>query len=110
MYGKNVCEYKPHKFQKHYSRLTVGGNRIDYHFPVATPTSDIAAFKCLVKSVLSIHKAKFMTADIRYFYLYMLMERYEYMTLPIEVVPNKVNHQYNLGPLVHNNDHIYTYK
>ena len=29
-YGKIVCKYKPHKYEKHRSRLMVGGNKVDY--------------------------------------------------------------------------------
>ena len=106
-HGKILYEYKPHKCEKHGSRLTVGGDRIDYPFPVATPTEDITVFKCLVNSVLSTHNAKFMTADTNNFYLNTPMERYEYTKLHIEVVPGKIIQQYNLQPLVHNDDHIY---
>ena len=76
-YGKIVCEFKPHKFERYQSRLTVGGDKVDYPFPVSTPTADITAFKCLVNSVLSTEQAKFMTADIRDFYLNTPMERYK---------------------------------
>ena len=90
-YDKIVCEYKPHKYKKHRSRLTVGGNRVDYPFPVATPTVDITAFKCLVNSVLSIKNAFFFTTDIRDFNT--PMTRYEYMKLPFDIIPNKITQQ-----------------
>ena len=89
------------------SRLTVGGDRIDYPFPVSTPTADLTTFKCLVNSVLSTPNAKFMTADIRDFYLNTPMTRYEYMKLPINVIPSEIISQYNLLPLIHNDDHVY---
>ena len=106
-YSKIVCEYKPHTFEKHRSRLTVGGDQIDYPFPVATPTADITTFKCLVNSVLSTPNVKFMTAGIQDFYLNTPMERYEYMKLSIEVIPDGIISQYNLKPLVHSNYHVY---
>ena len=86
-YGKIVCEYKPHKFETHRPRLTVGRDKIDYLYLVAPPTSDITTFKCLINSVLSTDKEKFMTVDIRDFYLNTPMDQYEYMKLHIDVIP-----------------------
>ena len=106
-YGKIVCEYKPHKRKKNRSRLVVGGDKIDYPFNLYTPTADITSFKCLINSVLSTQNAKFMTADIRDFYLNTPMSRYEYMKLPIDVIPNEIIEQYNLLPLVHTDNHVY---
>ena len=62
-YGKIVCEYKPHKFEKNRSKLVVGGDKIDYLFKLSTLTADITAFKYLINPVLSTPKAKFMTID-----------------------------------------------
>ena len=68
----------------------VGGDCIDYPFPVSTPAADLTTFKFLVNSVLSTLKAKFMTVDIRDFYLNTMTTRYEYMKLPIDVVPQEI--------------------
>ena len=68
-YRKIVCEYKPYKFGTNRSQLVVGGDEIDYPFGLSTLTSDITLFKCLISSVLSIPKAKFMTIHIKDFYL-----------------------------------------
>ena len=106
-YGKIVCEYKPHKFEKNRSRLVVGGDKIDYLFELSTPTADITAFKCLINSVLSTPKAKFMTFDIKDFYLNTLMKIYEYMKLPINLFPPEIVKRYDLLSFVHYDEHIY---
>ena len=36
------------------------------------------------------------------------MKRYEYMKLPINLFPPEIVKQYNLLPLVHDDDHVYT--
>ena len=74
----------------------MGGDKVDYPFPVATPTADITIFKCLVNSVLSTNNAKFVTADIRDFYLNTPMSRYEYIKLLINIIPEEIIQQYNL--------------
>ena len=48
-----------------------------------------------------------MTVDIRDFYLNLPMIQFEYMKLPIDVIPNKIIQQYNFRPLVHSDDHVY---
>ena len=106
-YGKIVCKYKPHKYEKHRSWLTVSGNKIDYPFDVMTWTADITPFKRLVKLVLSTSKARFMSMDIRDFYLETPMKGYEYMFLPFEIIPPKIIDQYNLADKVHSNAKIY---
>ena len=43
-----------------------------------------------------------MGIDLKNFYLNTPMERFEYMRLPITIIPDKIIQQYNLLPKVHN--------
>ena len=85
-YGKIVCELNHKKSKKHQSRLTVGGDKIDYPFDLSTPTADITSFKCLVNLVLS---------------------QYEYMFLPYDILPPEIIQQYNLDNKVHSDGKVY---
>jgi hypothetical protein len=58
MYGKIVCDYKPHKKEKYRVRLAVGGDRLDYSGD--TSTADITTFKILINSTLSTKDAAMM--------------------------------------------------
>ena len=78
------------------SRLTVGGDRINYPFEVSTPTADLPTIKMLWNSVLSTPKAKFITLDVANFYLGTPMERPEYMRLPIKIIPQEIIDKYDL--------------
>ncbi len=51
------------------------------HFPgdAGTPTADLLTLKLLINSIISTAGAKFMTMDIKDFYLNIPMARYEYM-------------------------------
>ena len=40
-YGKFVCEIKPNKSEIHRTRLTVGGDKVNYPDDVGTPTADL---------------------------------------------------------------------
>ena len=42
-----------------------------------------------------------MCADIANFYLNKLMDRYEYMKLPLDIIPEEIIQQYNLKKLEH---------
>ena len=47
-----------------------------------------------------------MTADVKDFYLNTPMPTYEYMRLPIQIIPDEIISQYNLLPLV-DNEYVY---
>ena len=101
-YLRVVSSERPHKAEKKRIRFTVGGDRIEYKGKVATPTAELAAVKLLANSVISTPGAKFMTADIKDFYLGTPMNRYEYMRIPLKNIPACIMEQYNLAPLVKN--------
>ena len=102
-YLRIVADYRPHKAEPNRIRFTVGGNRIDYPGKVSTPTADLATVKILLNSVLSTPNARFMTVDIKDFYLNTPMDRYEYMRIPVKDIPPTIMEHYNLHPLIHNN-------
>jgi hypothetical protein len=104
-YLRIVAALKPHKAESKRIRFTVGGNRIVYDGNVSTPTADLTTVKTLLNSVLSTPSARFMTIDIKDFYLNTPMERFEYMRIPTKFIPPAISEQYNLASLVHH-DHV----
>jgi hypothetical protein len=105
-YGRIVVSVRPQKAEKYRTRLTVGGNLINYPFEVSTPTADLTTAKLLLNSIISTPNAKFLVTDIKDFYLNTKMERYEYMRLPVNVIPAEIMVQYNLQALIHK-EYIY---
>ena len=53
----------------------------------------------LWNSVLSTKGAKYITLDLKDFYLGTPMERPEYMRLPMKLIPQEIIDKYNLTPL-----------
>lgn len=98
-YGKIVVDYKPNISEMYRTRITVGGDRIEYPGEVITPTADIVTTKLLINSVISTPGARFMTAYIGNFYLGTPMERYEYMVIPMSIIPQEIITQYKLNDL-----------
>eukprot|EP00804_Cyclotella_cryptica_P022420 CCRYP_021143-RA/>CCRYP_021143-RA protein AED:0.55 eAED:0.45 QI:0/0/0/1/0/0/3/0/179 len=69
------------KEDPHRERLTVGGNRIHFPGDCDTPTADMLTTKILLNSIISTQGARFMTIDIKDFYLNTPMARPEFMRL-----------------------------
>ncbi len=107
MYKSFSCDFKPNKEEKEHTRLTVGGDRINYPDDCSTPTADMILFKILVSSLLSTPNAKCIMIDIKDFYLQTPMERAEYMRLKISDMPEEVIQYYNLISLVTQDGYLY---
>ena len=101
-YVRVVSAMRPEKANPYRVRWTVGGDKVDYPFDVSTKTADLTTAKLLFNSVLSTPNARFMSADLKDFYLGAPMDRYEYMRVPIWLLPDAIVEQYNLTPLFHN--------
>jgi hypothetical protein len=92
-YGRIVVNYCPEKYDPYQTRLTIDGDRINYPGDCGSPTMDLTTVKLLLNSVISTAGAKFMTIDIKDFYLNTPMSRYEYMRLKLSNLPNDIVNQ-----------------
>jgi hypothetical protein len=52
MYGSFTCDVRPYKEKKERTRLTAGGDCINYPDNVGMPTADMILFKCLANSLI----------------------------------------------------------
>jgi Reverse transcriptase (RNA-dependent DNA polymerase) len=103
-YLRIVCAHRPEKSNPFRVRYTVGGDRLEYSGDVSTKAADISTVKCLLNSVISTPGAKFMTADIKDFYLNTPMNPadYEYMRIPATAIPTCIRDEYNLHDKISN--------
>ena len=99
--------YRPEKGDPYRTRLTLGGNLIVYPGDCGTPTVDLLTVKLLLNSVISTSNAKFMTIDIKDFYLNTPMDRFEYMKLKLSDLPEDFVKLYNLASKVDKNGFVY---
>ncbi len=76
--------------------MVAGGDRVHYPSDAGTPTADLLIIKILINSIISTAGTKFMTMDIKDFYLNTPMARYKYMQLRIADMPDNVIKHYNL--------------
>jgi hypothetical protein len=68
-YGSFVVDTKDHKEEKERTRLTVGGDQIEYPGDKSTRTAGLTTRKTLINSVISTLGAKFLVIDIKNLYL-----------------------------------------
>eukprot|EP00804_Cyclotella_cryptica_P015782 CCRYP_013415-RA/>CCRYP_013415-RA protein AED:0.54 eAED:0.33 QI:0/0/0/0.5/0/0.5/2/0/358 len=97
-YARIVVDYRPQKTDPNRVRITVGGNLLkgDYPGELTTRTADLTTSKILWNSTLSTEGARYMTADVKNFYLCTPMERYQYMKMKASLIPDEFIQAYNL--------------
>ena len=71
-------------------RVTVGGNRLDYLGLASTNTASLTTLKLLLNSVISALNSRCMTMDIKNYYYGTPMARYEYMRIPMDLIPDEI--------------------
>ena len=90
VYCKNAVDIRPEKAETHRSRLVVGGDQIEYPDEVYTPTTDMAATKILLNSIISTKYAKAMRVDIKNYYLNTPMGRAGYIFINLADIPDEI--------------------
>jgi hypothetical protein len=88
-YGRICCNYRSEKKDPYRTQNTMGGNLINYPGDCGTPTADILTIKSLFNSIVSTPHAKFMTINIKDFYLMTPRTRYKYFRMKLELIPQE---------------------
>jgi hypothetical protein len=101
-YARFCANIRPQKEESHQCQITVGGDRINYPGKVSMKLAGLTTITLLLNSVVSKPTAKFMTADVKNFYLNTPLKRPEYMRIPVKLVPQEIIDDYNLMPKVNN--------
>jgi hypothetical protein len=95
-YGSFVVDIKDHKEEKERTRLTVGGNQIEYPGDKSTRTAGLTTAKNLINSVISTLGAKFLVIDIKKFYLNTPLGRLENIVINFSSLPQETIDKYGL--------------
>lgn len=94
--GRIVCNVRPQIEEVFRMRLTVDGSRINIDMDCGTPTASLLTVKLLLNNVISTDGAKFMSIDIKDFYLNTSIDRPEFLRMNIKNFPDDVIKHYNL--------------
>ena len=104
-----VCDYRPLKKEKYRVRLTVGGDKLDYDFDSTSPAASLVETKLLLNSVISdsARGARFMTIDIKDFFLQTHMKEPEFMKIHSKYFDDSLRKKYNLNNLISTDNYVY---
>ena len=106
-YGSMVCDHRPLKKEPNRCRLVVGGDRLTYKHKTAAPAANLLEAKIMFNSTISTKNAKFLTIDIKDFFLSSKMAQPKYMRIHWDDIPMDIKTKYDLHTLVENNKYVY---
>ena len=107
-YATFVLDYRPLKSEPHRVRITVGGDKLTYLADAGSPAANMLETKILINSTISDAKrgARFMSADLKDFFLATPMEADEYMKVHYKHFPDDIRKRYKLDEKVTKYGHI----
>ena len=106
-YGSIVCDHRPLKSEPDRCRLVVGGDKLTYDHETAAPAANLLETKLMLNSTISTPGARFLTLDIKDFFLSSIMPSAEYMKLHIRDIPDDIILRYNLHALKDTKDFVH---
>jgi len=98
-----VVDKHPKKEEVNRTRITAGGDRLEFQGEVSTETTGLETAKMVFNSFVSTPDAKFMTININNMYLNTPLQKYQYMHFNISIVPQEVINHCNLQDKVTDN-------
>ena len=102
-----MCTFRPDKADPNRTRITIAGQNIKYPGDIGTKTASLDLVKLLLNSVLSRQGAKFVTFDIRKYYLQTPLYRPEYVRIKLSDIPQDFVDEYNLQDFADANGWVY---
>ena len=80
---------------------------MDYNGDSSAPAASLIDSKLIFNSTISTKGAKFLTTDIKYYFLNNPMENFEFMKIPLQLFPQDVIKQYNIMSIVEADGFVY---
>ena len=104
-----LCDYRPLKSEPHRVRLTMGGNILEYPYDASSTAASLFESKMIFECTISDARrgARFMSCDLKYFFLDNLMSRAEYMRINSKYFPPDIRHQYEIEGLISADGYVY---
>lgn len=96
-YARFVCEELPQKDEVQQTRLTVGGDQLDYDGDTATDVASMDTTKIHLNSVISTPGARYIAANIGNFYTNSKLPSPEYMRVHIDDIPEEIIKEYDIA-------------
>ena len=108
-YATFVCSHKPLKEEQWRVRCVAGGDKLPYPGDASSPAASMIDTKLIINSTISdAHKnARFLSADLKDFFLGTLMQTAEYMKLSYDIFLQDIREKYNSDELVDGDGYVY---
>ena len=93
MYASFVCDCKLYKEELYRVRMVVGGNCLNYDKDAFASVASLLEINILINSVISEAEkgARFITHDLKNFYLATPMKKRIHMKIPLHHIPPDIN-------------------
>ena len=91
-----LYEVKHHKEYPNCTRITVAVSQICYPGDVGTPNGSLDLVKLIINSVLLRRNSRFVSFDLKNFYLKTPMERSKYVRIKFSDIPQEFIEEYDL--------------
>lgn len=100
-YPRYTVTHGPEKIhEQDRTRITCGGDRLNYYGDVTTNTASMETIKMHWNSVISTPGAKYCTGDISNMYLMSMLPDPEYVRFQYDLIPPRIREHYGLDALV----------
>ena len=108
-YANMVCDFRPMKLDKWRTRLTIGGDILDYEGDSASPAATLLETKLILNSTISeSHQgARFMTIDLKDHFLQTIMKDAEYMRIHNKYFFEDMRKKYHINNIVDKDGFVY---
>ena len=107
-YARYMVAYRPEKDEPYRTRITAGGDQLEYHWDVSTQVSTMETFKLLVNSTISTQGAWMCIGDNSNMYLESTLSEAEYVRFRAKLIPPKIIQYYGLENKI-SGGHIYAW-
>ena len=106
-YPRTVVDYRPEKDDPNRTRITAGGDKLEYEGETAVNSADYTTIKCHWNSVLSSPGYKYATMDAGNMYLETDLPRSRYVHFKLKQIPISIQQRYSLQDYVDRQGYVY---
>jgi hypothetical protein len=108
-YANMVCDHRPLKTEKHRVRLTLGGDVLECLGDSSSPAASVIESKLIFNSVVSdSHRgAKFMSLDIKDYFLQSMLQEAEYMRIHGKYFLKDIREKYDIDNIISPDGYVY---
>ena len=106
-YAHFCCDVRLQKDDINKTRLTVGGDRLEYTRKTSTKTAGLETIKIHLNSTISTKDAKYTAANIENFYTNSKLKLSEYMRIHLSLTPQEIIDEYDVMKYVESDGYVY---